>query len=129
MKPDILTSLGINRAGRRKLIAAQAARLGMFEFEIRDDYKSPPFPDRCLASGVYWIMEKKMPGGWLRAMVGRHDKAKDIPWAHLQEIKNLLYGTDRWAVECYPPAAELSDEGNIYWLHVAPKGWRPEWDR
>lgn len=31
----------------------------------------------------------------------------------------------RWALELYPPAAELVDEAHVYHLWLLPEGWRP----
>lgn len=126
-RPDILTDLGINRSERRKLIRDQAKRLSPFQFEQREVPPGLTAFTRVWASGVFWAMEKGLPGFWRRLLVGRHDKAPGITWSQLQRVKNEIYGKDVWALQCFPPEEELSNEGNIYWLHAAPAGWSPEW--
>lgn len=43
-------------------------------------------------------------------------------WRDFQEIKNDLCGTDRQAVEIYPPDNMLHDTDNVFHLWVFPKG-------
>jgi len=124
---DILADAGFSRSDRRKLIREQAKRLGAFEFEERPDLTSMhEWCSRLAASGRYWLQEKKEDNGWLRAMIGRHDKAAGISWPELQKIKCALYG-NRWAMQCYPPEDKVVDVANVYWLFVAPEYWIPEW--
>lgn len=116
---------------RRQLIRDAAKALGPFEFVERPDVLDfphcPKWLTRALNSGRYWIQEKEEHSGWMRAMIGRHDKKPCGAWSELQRIKNEAYGADRWAVQCFPPDEELTDVANIYWLYVAPAGWKPEW--
>lgn len=129
--PDILTDLGYSREEKRQLIRDIGKRLGRYEFEDRSDLcysnHSPGWRCGMWASGVFWIQEKHEDRGWLRAMVGRHDKKPGISWPELQAIKQAVYG-DRWAVQAYPPQALVTDVANIYWLFIAPNGWWPDWD-
>ena len=45
-------------------------------------------------------------------------------WATLQRIKNEVVGSDRLAIEVYPPASEVIDECNAYHLWVLPEGFQ-----
>lgn len=38
----------------------------------------------------------------------------------MQRVKDQLAGTDAVAVEVYPPAADLVDAANLYWMLVLP---------
>lgn len=121
------SELSIARFERRKLAKQLSKRLGPLEFEERHDLLvKHPWASRVAASGKYWLQEKVEANGWRRAMLGRHDKKPGMTWPELQRIKTALYG-DRWAVQCYPPENEVTDEANIYWLFVAPLDWKPVW--
>ena len=45
----------------------------------------------------------------------------DISWACKQEIKNILFGEDRFAIEVYPKEKNLVDVSNVYHLWVFDK--------
>lgn len=82
-------------------------------------------------------------GGWLNATysvtlfqhpnkpgidhlcVKRHDEGTDIPWPHLQAIKDrfLADGQFRWALEVFPPTLRVVDNCNLRHIWVMPKGW------
>lgn len=132
MGHDILTDLGFNRADRRKMRRQMAKESKPFEFQPRPDLMKVPSRPEWLSgawsSGLYWIQEKEEQRGWLRAMIGRHDKSR-MTWPELQMIKNSVYGEQRWALQGFPPQKGAVDVANVYWLFVAPKGWIPEWER
>lgn len=87
-------------------------------------------------------------GGWLNAdysiqlfqhpthpgidhlCVKRHDGGTDIPWPHMQAIKDRLLpdGQLRWAVEAFPPRLAVVDNCNLRHLWVMPAGWLPPVD-
>jgi hypothetical protein len=47
------------------------------------------------------------------------------PWRDLQRIKNEIVGPERWAVQFYPPAADVIDAADMYHLWVMPVGYDP----
>jgi hypothetical protein len=58
-------------------------------------------------------------------MITQHNGNKiNDHWATLQQIKNELMGSDRLAVEVYPPTTELTDDMNAYHLWVLPVGFK-----
>lgn len=54
--------------------------------------------------------------GQIVAGIRRHDESSNIPWSHKQRIKNELFGTESTFVEVFPPASELVDQANLFWL-------------
>jgi hypothetical protein len=58
-------------------------------------------------------------------VVRRHDEGTDIPWTHMQAIKDRLAdnGHNRWAIEVFPPCGEVIDNCNIRHIWVMPQGW------
>ena len=54
--------------------------------------------------------------------IERVDGRDGIPWDHLQAIKNEILGEDAWAIEVYPPEAELVNEVNRRHLWRLPFG-------
>lgn len=60
-----------------------------------------------------------------KVIVQRHDD-NPIPghWRQMQNIKNELFGSEATAIEFYPSESELTDEANIYWMWILPKGAR-----
>lgn len=53
----------------------------------------------------------------------RHNERKAVrDWRHFQRIKNELAGTEREAVEIFPPESQLVDTSNQYHLWVLPEG-------
>lgn len=47
-----------------------------------------------------------------------------VNWSEKQKIKNELFGTDRTAVELYPPVNELIDDNNVFHLWVYEEGYK-----
>lgn len=60
--------------------------------------------------------------GLIHISVHRHDRYPVGDWRHMQQIKNELTGDARWAMEIYPPEAQLVDSSNEYHLWVLPLG-------
>lgn len=58
--------------------------------------------------------------------VRRHDEGTEIPWPHLQVIKDRLLrdGQFRWAIEVFPPRMAVIDNCNLRHLWVMPRGWQ-----
>ena len=56
--------------------------------------------------------------------IKRHDREIIRSWSDLQEIKNVICenGTERFAIEIYPPDCFLVNTANQYHLWVFPKG-------
>ena len=57
-------------------------------------------------------------GAMLHLSIKRRDKRPIHDWRDLQRIKNELCGTERQAVEIYPPESLLVDSANQYHLWV-----------
>lgn len=58
----------------------------------------------------------------LNLSITRIDEKPGIPWWIKMAIKDQLVGPEREAVEIYPPAADVLDPANIYYLIVLPPG-------
>lgn len=52
---------------------------------------------------------------------------KDIPWRVKHTIKEMLGYGDKWGFEAYPPACEVVDDANMYWVFI-PAGDANIWD-
>lgn len=63
-------------------------------------------------------------------LIRRHDDGIDIPWWHLQGIKDRLApdGNKRWAIEVFPPAAGVVDNCNVRHIWVMPLEYSPPVD-
>jgi hypothetical protein len=74
---------------------------------------------------VNWLQHSPYPGVD-HLSVERHDGGVDIPWSHLQHIKDALApdGRSRWAIEVFPPSDGVVDVANMRHLWVMPHGWR-----
>lgn len=57
-------------------------------------------------------------------LIRRHDGQPDIPWSHLQRLKDELCGPERVAVEVFPPVSQLVDDANCRHLWVLPDGFQ-----
>ncbi|MEZ4641621.1 MAG: hypothetical protein R3E31_02590 [Chloroflexota bacterium] len=49
---------------------------------------------------------------------------KRLNWRQVWQAFHTVY-PDRWALELYPPAAELVDDAHVYHLWLLPEGWYP----
>jgi len=69
------------------------------------------------------FFDKKLKyAGWLWLSIKRKDKESIHDWRKLQQIKNMLAGKEREAVELYPAESRLVDSSNQYHLFVLPEG-------
>jgi hypothetical protein len=62
--------------------------------------------------------------------VRRHDEGTEIPWPHMQQIKDRLAtdGATRWGIEAFPPGFAVIDNCNLRHIWVMPVGWQPPVD-
>jgi hypothetical protein len=60
-----------------------------------------------------------------RLTISRSDKQPIRSWRVLQDIKNEIVGESRYAIEVYPPEAEVTDTANLYHLWVYLEGEDP----
>lgn len=75
--------------------------------------------DRYVASG------RRVPEGYLIELsIRRRDRKPDIPWRHLQRIKNECAGDEVEAMELFPAEARLVDSANQRWLWLLKPGLR-----
>jgi hypothetical protein len=49
---------------------------------------------------------------------------KRLSWQQVWQAFAVVY-PDRWAIELYPPAAELVNDAHVYHLWLLPEGWAP----
>jgi len=49
---------------------------------------------------------------------------KRLSWQQVWQAFAAVY-PDRWAIELYPPAAELVNDAHVYHLWLLPEGWVP----
>lgn len=66
-------------------------------------------------------------GPAIRIMVQKYNDTPILNhWSEMQKIKNTLFGKDAMAIEYYPPAGELVDKFNIYWMWIFKDGVIPK---
>lgn len=98
---------------------------------VRDKHPNPAAVGAWLnrTYSVQWFRHAAKPG-IDHLCVMRHDNGTDIPWPHLQAIKDRLLhnGQLRWAIEVYPPRTDVVDNRNLRHLWVMPRGWTPPVD-
>jgi len=85
--------------------------------------------DKCFLNNLYQVNVRFDTEGnewkglvWLS--IKRKDKEVIHDWRELQQIKNLLCGEEREAVEIYPAESRLVDSSNQFHLWVFPEGER-----
>lgn len=49
---------------------------------------------------------------------------KRLSWLQVWQAFADVY-PGRWAIELYPPAADLVNDAHVYHLWLLPEGWRP----
>jgi hypothetical protein len=54
--------------------------------------------------------------------IHRNDRKPDMPWRHLQAIKNDIAGPEVEALELFPAESRLVDTANQRWLWCLPPG-------
>jgi hypothetical protein len=98
--------------------------------QVNDWFQALPFAlnhlshmEQVWGNGYYVVMvgpPSRTPMGPARHAAVRDYYGKPIPqhWSVLQRLKAEVFGASAWAIECYPPAAELKDEAHIYHLWV-----------
>jgi hypothetical protein len=70
------------------------------------------------------IYEHQTRWGEVLQLLIRPNNGKPVrSWTEFQRIKNELVGSDRLAIEVFPPDSELVDEVNCYHLWVLPQGF------
>lgn len=79
---------------------------------------------RCWLSSRYQVTAYPQAGGWLWLSIKRRDKLPVHDWREFQQIKNVLCGPEREAVELYPAESRVVDTSNQYHLWVLPLGER-----
>lgn len=57
--------------------------------------------------------------------IHNHKRTIHVPWRHVQQIKNELFGADREAVQLFPAEDRLVDCANEYWIYIYPTGTAP----
>lgn len=71
----------------------------------------------------YTVVVERRPDHSARQLsVRRNDRGTDVPWRHLQRIKNELAGAEVEAIELFPAESRLVDTANQRWLWVLPRG-------
>lgn len=77
-----------------------------------------------------WLFRHATHTGIDHLCVRRHDGGTEIPWPHMQRIKERLAenGPERWGIEAFPPLAAVIHNCNLRHLWVMPVGWVPPVD-
>lgn len=78
--------------------------------------------DEMWKNDRYTVIASRHEEGWVRLLsVRRNDRGPDMPWRHLQRIKNQIAGDEAEALELFPAESRLVDTANQRWLWcVAP---------
>lgn len=129
----------MNRALRRAFQAEQAKQPARLTFVPPDEWPAavlnhPRKPLEMWRSRTFLAQIFREPSGHLRVTVNRCELADqgawraDITWDELQKIKRDIGLGDHWAVEVYPPDAEIVNVGNmrhLWLLRDEPSfGWK-----
>lgn len=81
--------------------------------------------EKVYRNDVYQVAVKVKDGGEITHLsIKRIDREVIHDWRDLQEIKNMLCGPEREAVEIYPAESRRVDSANQYHLWVFPEGFR-----
>ena len=103
-------------------LRAEAARQGADPAIVDDELAA----DRELwRNDRYTVLVRRHDEGWVTYLsVRRNDRKPDMPWRHLQRIKNELAGDEAEAVELFPAESRLVDTANQRWLWCLRPGDR-----
>ncbi len=63
--------------------------------------------------------------GFVEVGIHNYRRTTHVPWRHVQQIKNEVFGPDREAVQLFPAEDRLVDAANEYWIYVYPTGTAP----
>lgn len=63
--------------------------------------------------------------GFVEVGIHNYHRTTHVPWRHIQQIKNEVFGPDREAVQLFPAEDRLLDSANEYWIYVYPTGKAP----
>jgi hypothetical protein len=81
---------------------------------------------RACLNAVYSVQFFERESRWGvidHLLIRRHDGKSDIPWLHMQRIKDDLCGAERVAVEVFPPVSQLVDDANCRHIWCLPGGF------
>ena len=67
--------------------------------------------------------------GFVEVGIHNYHRTTHVPWRHVQQIKNEVFGPDREAVQLFPAEDRLVDAANEYWIYVYPTGTAPMRER
>ena len=70
----------------------------------------------------YEVQVRFLENGWTHLSIKALTKQAIHDWREFQEIKNMICGPEREAVELYPAESRLVDSSNQYHLWVMPEG-------
>jgi hypothetical protein len=100
-------------------IITAAGPLRRIRRAVRNDFWIVQFYDVMTELGpVVHLMIRSVAGAF-----GYDGHGVEPSWRELQRIKDELCGPDAEAVQCYPRAADVTDEADMYHLFVLPPGW------
>jgi hypothetical protein len=72
----------------------------------------------------YQVLLRHIGHGVIMLSARRLDREAIHDWRELQQIKNMLVGAEREAIEIYPAESRKVDTANQYYLWVLPEGER-----
>jgi len=99
---------------------AEAASMGGDPDKAEEGLRAPA---ELWVNDRYVVSVTRHPDGWVRLLsIRRQDRLPDVPWRHLQRIKNQLAGDEAEALELFPAESRLVDTANQRWLWCIPPG-------
>lgn len=74
------------------------------------------------ANGDYEVFAHEYLPGQVHLSIKRYDRAPDMPWRHLQQIKLEVCGPESEAIELFPAESRLVDNANQrhLWVTLEP---------
>jgi hypothetical protein len=87
-----------------------------------------PAPDEVWGSSQYTATVHYLDDnrdGFIEVGIHNYHRTTHVPWRHIQQIKNEVFGPDREAVQLFPAEDRLLDSANEYWIYVYPTSEAP----
>ena len=85
-------------------------------------------PDEVWGSSQYTVTVHYLDDnrdGFVEVGIHNYHRTTHVPWRHIQQIKNEVFGPDREAVQLFPAEDRLLDSANEYWIYVYPTSEAP----
>lgn len=95
--------------------------------ELGNDWPQRSGMRRACLNAIYSVQFFIRASAWGdidHLIVRRHDGQPDIPWSHMQRLKDELCGVERVAIEVFPPQSQLVDDANCRHIWCLPDGFQ-----